>query len=244
VTEAEWLVSTDPAGTLELVGDASDRKLRLFSVACCRSVSRFMSNDSFDTFLVQVDRFVESNIGPQQLARARGEMTPARRESGRASVLLSARSLERVTGIDVDYDPRSAAEAAAAAWGRVWDAALLLAGPSPRECALASGRATDAVRRDARLSRSFDPPEAPSQFARDIFGNPLRPAAFDPRWRTADAVGLARAIYEDRAFDRLPLLADALMDAGCDSEDILAHCRGDGPHVRGCWVVDLVLGKE
>ena len=62
--------------------------------------------------------------------------------------------------------------------------------------------------------------------------------------RSTDAVGVARAIYDDRAFDRLPILADALMDAGCDDEQILAHCRGPGPHVRGCWVVDLVLGKE
>jgi hypothetical protein len=79
---------------------------------------------------------------------------------------------------------------------------------------------------------------------RCVLGNPFRPAAVDPRWRTADAVGLARAIYEDRAFDRLPILADALTDAGCDDEQILAHCRSSGPHVRGCWVVDLVLGKE
>jgi hypothetical protein len=66
----------------------------------------------------------------------------------------------------------------------------------------------------------------------------------DPRWRTSDTLGLARGIYEERAFDRMPLLADALMDAGCDDEQVLSHCRSEGPHVRGCWVVDLVLGKE
>jgi hypothetical protein len=85
---------------------------------------------------------------------------------------------------------------------------------------------------------------AGAHLLRDIFGNPFRPVAFDPRWRTADVLALARGIYDERAFDRLQLLADALMDAGCDHEDVLAHCRGDGPHVRGCWVVDLVLGKE
>jgi hypothetical protein len=78
---------------------------------------------------------------------------------------------------------------------------------------------------------------------RCVFGNPFRPVAFDPRWRTSDSVGLARAIYEGRAFDRLPILADALTDAGCDDADILAHCRSPGPHVRGCWVIDLILGK-
>ncbi|OWK45372.1 hypothetical protein FRUB_01703 [Fimbriiglobus ruber] len=61
---------------------------------------------------------------------------------------------------------------------------------------------------------------------------------------TSNVVALACGIYQERAFDRMPILADALQDAGCDSDDILAHCRGDGPHVRGCWVVDLLLGKE
>jgi hypothetical protein len=82
-----------------------------------------------------------------------------------------------------------------------------------------------------------------TSLVRDIFGNPFRPVALDPRWRTADALGLARGIYEDRAFDRMPLLADALMDAGCDDEQIISHCHSPGPHIRGCWVVDLVLGK-
>lgn len=57
-------------------------------------------------------------------------------------------------------------------------------------------------------------------------------------------VKLAQAIYDERAFDRLPILADALEDAGCTNQDILAHCRGGGEHSRGCWVVDLLLGKE
>ena len=85
---------------------------------------------------------------------------------------------------------------------------------------------------------------AQAALVREVFGNPFRPVAFDPRWRTTDVMGLARAIYDGAAFDRLPLLADALMDAGCADPDVLAHCRGAGPHVRGCWVVDLVLGKE
>ncbi len=78
----------------------------------------------------------------------------------------------------------------------------------------------------------------------DIFGNPFRPVAFDPSWRTTTAVGLARQVYEARDFAAMPILADALEDAGCADADVLAHCRGDGPHVRGCWVVDLVLGKS
>ena len=79
---------------------------------------------------------------------------------------------------------------------------------------------------------------------REIAGNPFRPHSVDPRWLTSTAVALAQTIYDQRAFDRLPILADALEEAGCDGPELLAHCRGDGPHVRGCWAVDLVLGKQ
>jgi hypothetical protein len=79
---------------------------------------------------------------------------------------------------------------------------------------------------------------------REVFGNPFRPIAFHPSWLTPTAVGIARGVYDDRAFDRLPILADALQDAGCEDEQVLAHCRGGGPHVRGCWVVDGVLGLK
>jgi hypothetical protein len=78
---------------------------------------------------------------------------------------------------------------------------------------------------------------------RDVFGNPFEPVAFDPSWRAEAVFGLARGMYESRDFTPMPVLADALEDAGCADADILAHCRGPGPHVRGCWVVDLVLGK-
>ncbi len=79
---------------------------------------------------------------------------------------------------------------------------------------------------------------------RCFFGNPFRPVVFDPAWRTESAVGLAAGIYEERAFERMPILADALQDAGCEHPDILSHCREPGVHVRGCWVVDLLLGKS
>lgn len=82
------------------------------------------------------------------------------------------------------------------------------------------------------------------ELLRDFTVIPFRPVARNPGWITSTVHGLAEGIYTDRAFDRLPILADALEDAGCDSADILTHCRGDGPHVRGCWVVDWVLGKK
>lgn len=82
-----------------------------------------------------------------------------------------------------------------------------------------------------------------SDFIRCICGNPFRPVSVDLTWLTDIGRTLATGIYADRAFDRLPILADALQDAGCDSDDLLNHLRGDGPHVLGCWALDLVLGK-
>jgi hypothetical protein len=82
---------------------------------------------------------------------------------------------------------------------------------------------------------------------RDIFGNPFRRVTVQPswvQWKDGTVLHLARSIYEDRRFEDLPILADALEEAGCTDLDILGHCRSGGDHVRGCWVVDLVLGKR
>ncbi|MBL8795582.1 MAG: hypothetical protein JNM56_16875 [Planctomycetia bacterium] len=75
-------------------------------------------------------------------------------------------------------------------------------------------------------------------------GNPFRPVTVDSAWRTPTVVSLATAIYAERAFGRLPILGDALEDAGCTNVDLLNHCRQPGDHVRGCWAVDAVLGRE
>ena len=95
------------------------------------------------------------------------------------------------------------------------------------------GRAEDHVQRD---------------LAYDIFGNPfrLRPP-LDPSvlgWNGRTIPKMAQGIYEERAFERLPILADALEEAACTDADSLAHCRGTGPHARGCWRIDLLLGKK
>ena len=83
---------------------------------------------------------------------------------------------------------------------------------------------------------------------RCILGNPFHPvSAIFPAvlaWHDRTAPRIAQSIYDDRAFDRLPILHDALLDAGCDDEAILSHCRSEGPHVRGCWVLDLILAKD
>jgi hypothetical protein len=106
-------------------------------------------------------------------------------------------------------------------------AALKAAGTNPRGTEIESKASIQAV-----------------ALLRDIAGNPFRQAPFDHRWRKPQVVAVARGIYVDRAFDRLPILADALLDAGCSEEYIIRHCQCDGLHTLGCWVIDLVLGKE
>jgi hypothetical protein len=125
-----------------------------------------------------------------------------------------------------------------------WDAALW----TLRDCA-------DTAWLLARDSNPYDTRQAPSHtgerrrhadLVHELFGNPFRKATLDPAWlswQEGVVSRLAGTIYDERAFDRLPVLADALEDAGCTDRTILDHCRGPGPHVRGCWVVDLLLGK-
>ena len=89
-----------------------------------------------------------------------------------------------------------------------------------------------------------------ARMLREIIGNAFTPTRFEPAWRTNDVVALAQGIFEDRAFDRMVILADALLDADCDDESILRHCRGtevgvkeQPQHIRGCWVIELILNR-
>jgi hypothetical protein len=94
--------------------------------------------------------------------------------------------------------------------------------------------------------RGRNPGVALAPLLRDLFGNPFRPVHLDPAWlawEDGTVRKLAEGIYQDQAFDRLPVLADALEEAGCADEQVLAHCRAGGPHARGCWLLDLLLGK-
>jgi hypothetical protein len=75
------------------------------------------------------------------------------------------------------------------------------------------------------------------------FGDAQHPAALDPSWRTGAVVAIASGIYTGRAFEDMPVLGDALEDAGCANADVLDHCRGGGRHARGCWALDLVLNR-
>jgi hypothetical protein len=115
----------------------------------------------------------------------------------------------------------------------------LIGGDQARIVVRSIGDAIASVKFDSRGDEEY---AAQSQLLREIFGT-FYPMAINPSWLTSTIRSLAQGIYTDRAFDRLSILADALQDAGCDNDDMLTHCRSDGPHVRGCWAVDLILGK-
>jgi hypothetical protein len=106
------------------------------------------------------------------------------------------------------------------------------------------GRRRYELMRKAAQTAATDEIEAHAVLLRDIFGNPFREVNFEAEWRTTTVVALAMQLYETRDFGEMPILADAIQDAGCEDTVILDHCRGPGPHVRGCWVCDLVLGME
>lgn len=123
--------------------------------------------------------------------------------------------------------------------------------PDPRDCHGAGGYTSYALHNLLRAAApeigtalELAESRALADIYRDVMGNPFRPVTFAPEWRTATAVALAAAMYESRDFAAMPILADALQDAGCELTEILDHCRGPGPHVRGCWVVDHILGKS
>ncbi len=94
-----------------------------------------------------------------------------------------------------------------------------------------------------REAASREESAAQARLVRDLVANPFRPATLHPSWLTPTVTGLARAIYEEQDFGRMPILADALEEADCNNQDLRSHCRGPGPHVRGCWVVDALTGR-
>lgn len=110
------------------------------------------------------------------------------------------------------------------------------------------GKPEDAF--EAEMKRERAAAKQLARVLREIVGNAITPPRFEPAWRTDTVVALAKGIYEDRAFDRMVILADALLDADCDEEAILRHCRGTErgltepvQHFRGCWVIELILGR-
>jgi hypothetical protein len=230
MTDAEWLACGEPMQMLRLLhGRASERKLRLFVVACCRGIWEGLRDVRSRTAVEVAERFADGLVSAEALRTAYQAaydavddcvgLHPFSEDQAIAAYLSAAANVDE---IDLETD-------------------------ATEQDGVALHAAGYAI--DKSLSES-DLPHAVSQtgrwqaiLLRDIFGNPFRPATFSPEWLTSTVTALARQMYESRDFSSMPILADALEDAGCDNADILAHCSEPGSHVRGCWVVDAVLGK-
>lgn len=232
MTEQEWLECTDPTPMLEFLrGKASDRKLRLFAAACCRRIWPLLDREgriAVDT----TEHYVDGQADEAALWIACRATDPFR--SADNPVTAAGRNAPYFTAMptmpDVrDIDPGHPVEAvvthaahAACLYADLW------------------GETCDAVSKTDRQTEAA----AQASLLREILNNPFRPLTISHRLLTPEVVKEAQAIYSDRAFDLLPILADALEDAGCTNADILNHCRRPGEHVRGCWVVDLILSKD
>ena len=111
-------------------------------------------------------------------------------------------------------------------------------------CCLGSPRQTWKHAADATPAGGLEERRSQCQLLRELFGNPFRPFVFDPGWNTPAVASIAAQIYEREAWEDMPVLGDALEDAGCGHEEALRHCRGKDVHMRGCWVLDEILGKK
>jgi hypothetical protein len=229
MTEAQWLTAKDPDVLLDYLEEQpvppSERKARLFAVACCRRVWDLLSEDCREAVEV-IERYADGDASALDLASVRATALSAggRGPAGQAAWAVHWAANRRVVQVlrnicdgIIGAASKAAVHAAEVKSAHAWNVA------------------SAAVAREQ------------AELLRDCFGNPFRPVSVEAGWLAwggGVVRHLAQAIYTEEAFDRLPVLADALEEAGCSDADILGHCRQPGEHVRGCWVVDLVLAKR
>jgi hypothetical protein len=243
MTEAEWLTGTELAAQVRFAANLlSPRRQRLLAVGFCRAVAHLFDHPDLTSALATIEWFADGRDPISELERARQRCrelaleayeTYARQvdggdSGGRESVrheLAWAVAYAATSPLPVAEVGNRAAQAAAQAQT---GAVLLIP--------VASTALDAAIAEQLALMRSV---------VWEVTGNPFRPMTFSPDWRTSTALALAHQMYESREFSAMPILADALQDAGCDNEELLAHCRDPhAKHLRGCWAVDGVLGKE
>jgi hypothetical protein len=229
MTEEEWLAATDPAPMLDfLQGKASDRKLRLFACACSLRMGDSLGQDARSLIA-----FAEEYADGRADRAARRRLATSDYLPSGVGLLLSVEMDRTSLGLHTEVVARILAQRQIPFPGRHDGSAKYMRAV---ERILNSKQWKAVIQNEGREQ---------SHILLEVVGFlPFRTIDFDPIWRTSPIVALAESIYREHGFDRLPILADALEDAGCDAAELLAHLRGPGPHVRGCWAVDLVLGKS
>ena len=253
MNEEAWLSTTDINQLIDPFRYAKDkeRKFRLFALECVRAIRSHLT----DQRSLRALEFTESNVDRRSFKRLRHRprVLAAAIDAENEAAAARERGQQDMHCPPEAWNNLSLVESARSAARRLLDDSALL---SAIVCPVSAENVVAYAAAEPYDFRHLPEPH-PSLIAaerhhrmaitwfRDIFGNPFRPVTFSPDWRTSTAVALAKSMYDSRDFSAMPILADALQDAGCDSDDILNHCRDTGGvHVRGCWVVDLVLGKE
>ena len=249
MTESEWLKSTDPQAMFEFLRDggmASERKLRLYLCGGCRRIMHLFYRAESSAAVEVAERFADGHATGEELhwAKHAAEVPTFGfdfdgHHRGIYAEDFQRRLLHRLVQLG--------AVEASALHGGEWcvnetvTTRLGAAANLAEYAASASFEATWGV-------RHLSLPDWPARWLFDcVFGNPFRAVQPGPAWLAWNDGALrkmAEAIYEERAFDRLPVLADALEDAGCCEQGLLDHLRGGGPHARGCYAIDLLSGKE
>lgn len=259
MTEAEWRAATEPGPMLEFLrGKASDRKLRLFGVACCRRIWRFITDPGSQAIVELTEASADGNADVEhvlsldydRLTDDCGGPTEPFRTAFMVAGHVGYNFIAPVHGFPCTGDELEQARETAS--GAVQVVVASHDEPDDRMARfyssdelLAKYRRRMANAHTAALQLQASEQASQSSLLRDIFGPlPFRPVTLDPTWLTSTAIALASQMYEARDFSLMPILADALRDAGCECAELLDHCCGSGPHARGCWVVDLILGKE
>jgi hypothetical protein len=233
MTEADWNGCTKPQPMLtylEARRGGGDRKLRLFAVACCRRIRTFLTDQRSRAAVEVSERHADRLASDLEVETA---LLAAREAAARRQAARGTRPWPRAG--------RTQRVAEEGAW-----AAYYTLESSPYSVG-AVARATEIVAELRGLAFDAQPGHWQCHLLREVFGNPFRPAAVDPawlRWGGGCVMKLAQRIYAERRFRDLPVLADALEEAGCTNPDLLSHCRTGGAHVRGCWALDLLLGKQ
>lgn len=227
MTDAEWLKCRTWESVFQCFTEGlSGRKLHLFACACCRRIWHLMHEES-RTVVELAERRADGLIEKEQVRQAVEESQRAKLDA------VATNAVAAVCWFTDDNLVRGVHMTAGNA-----------------ACCVAMTE-VPGTRRTEKWEAAKEQEEAKQAAAfLEITGNPFRPVSVDPDWLTPNTVALAQAAYDQRELPsghlelaRLAAVADALEEAGCDSADILAHLRSPGPHVRGCWVVDLILGK-
>jgi hypothetical protein len=216
-----WKTSGDPDAMLDLLlklDDASWRKVVLWGCACLRRFWPRLATEPIRRAVEAAERFADGRATDREAGNAAGTAAAVRkgdRRANRAALLLA-----RLCSASRPFPPGDVSNAVAEAV---------------------------ACDPDARAAER----KAHAELLREVFGDPFRPVPVDPDWLTSTVVALAGAAYQESERHtgqldpaRLAVLADALEEAGCTDAELLQHLRGPGPHMRGCWAVDLLLDRE